>query len=96
MKFNILCYVLTYYRHVQCNMAENPCRYRMKVVLVYRPIPCNYIGRDCPGFYIYDRPLNEINMIAIRLCVEFADKILTFAVLKRWPFQQKEMETVFK
>jgi len=31
------------------------------------------------SFYIHDRPLTEIN---VRLCVEFANKIVTFFVLK--------------
>jgi len=40
---------------------------------------------------MYDRPLTEINVMAILLRVEFADKILIFAVLKR----RRETEASF-
>jgi len=43
------------------------------------------------SFYIYDRPLTEMNVMA-SLCVEFAGTILIFAVLKRRLFNEEKLK----
>jgi len=49
------------------------------------------------SFYIYDRPLTDINVIAsvYEVGIEFADKIFTFAVLERWLLQLRESDSTF-
>jgi len=44
------------------------------------------------SFYICDRPLTDSDCWS--LCVECADKILIFAVLKWWLLQQTETESI--
>ena len=46
------------------------------------------------SFYIYHRPLTEVNVI-VSFCVEFADKILIFAILKWRLLQQRATDGSF-
>jgi len=45
-------------------------------------------------FYIYDRPLSDINVTAKLLCVEFADKILIFCCFKAAAFTTNKNEAI--
>ena len=68
-------------------------------VTVFKILPLVVMQRDtrvCQWqlSYLYDRPLTEISVM-VSFCVEFADKILIFAVLKLRLLQRRETEASF-